>query len=195
MTVNIRNNRILLIVSIVDVLLSTLYAVKRVYYFYINVNILYSLTIISEVTFLISLFYLSVLLKSNGERKFIISGFYLLIITSLLVSFEGVFNNSPTNYVSAISNIIGVLCLIYTIIVIFFIKNSTLSRLFRIYAYASILTFILDICPPIILPSIIDIRVSYSIMRYIGFVNLLPLLSMCYIFYNSDKVINAKLSV
>jgi hypothetical protein len=138
------------------------------------------------------LLYLRALLKFTNEKKYITNSLYISIVASIVVSIGNLnIFGAIGYYIFSISNLIGILSLIYTIVVIFFIRDRLLSSLFKVYAYANILAFILDVGIPIVLP-LIDNKIYYEITRYIGFVNLLPLISIFYIFYNSDKIILTK---
>jgi len=192
MKVSLKNNRLMLIVSVVSFLLSVFYAIRRVNYFYLNIYLVYSLLLTSEIAFLFSLIYLTALLKFERESRFILTSFYIFVGLSVVIfiSSLNIIGDLIGFEFDTYLNIIAALSIFYLTIIMFFVKSSLLRGPFRIYAITYIISMIFDFGIPILLPLLLSNDSYFKVTRYIGFVDAIPLGAIIYIIYKAGISLN-----
>ncbi|WP_183574741.1 hypothetical protein HDF18_00705 [Mucilaginibacter sp. X5P1] len=191
MKLNLKNNQLILLLSIIDVAIQILYAIKRAHYFYINIYIIYSLIVISELCFVLSLFYLTAIVKYLNERTFILKSFYWFISMSIFLFITGttLFNFLNNQFFDTFINALTVISTIYLIVILFFIRDPFFSGSFRIYAYAAILVTFFDFFIPLATPLISNPDFYFKAIKYVGFLHVIPLIAIAYIVYKSKALI------
>lgn len=159
-------------------------------------NLVYdSIYTISQLAYLIGLFYLIELLKYIGERKMIVIGFYVFAAMVFITSIIGFASFSPVIMMHLVNivNILVILSTIYLIIVSFMVRNPVLAMPFRVLAFIEILILIITFGVALLLASVAP-AYYFKVSRYMHFGGLFITSAIAYIIYVSGNLLSTEIN-
>jgi hypothetical protein len=159
-------------------------------------NVVYnSIYTISQLAYLISLFYLIELLKYVGERKIIVIGFCIFAALVFITSIIGFASFSPVIMMRLVTtiNILVILSTIFLIIVSFMVKNPILAVPFRVLAIVQIFILIITFGVTLLLAHLAP-AYYFHVSRYMHFGGLIITSAIAYIIYTSGRLLSTEIS-
>lgn len=134
-------------------------------------NVFYDVIyVISQLAYIIALYYLIRLLKYIGERKFIVAAFSIYMVLIFIASIMG-FTTFPPNAMESLIKILNILMLasiVYLVIASFMVKNSVLSASFKVFAMVQILIVVLTFVVTLVLARLSPV-LYFRVSRYTHF--------------------------
>lgn len=195
MTITPRFRNIALASCIISVILLLVVGIYRTN-FPPEKNVLYnSIYTISQLAYLIGLFYLIELLKYIGERKVIVVGFYIFAALVLITSIIGFASFSPVIMMKLVTtvNILVILSTIFLIVVSFMVRNPLLSAPFRILAIVQIFILLITFGVSLLLAYVAP-AYYFKVSRYMHFGGLFITSAIAYIIYTSGDLLSLDVS-
>jgi len=152
------------------------------------VTIAYLLNFVIGGTYVIPLLYLRSFLVYINEKRGIILAFWIYIIYYVLSLLLRTFVAGISMlYGNWFFTLVSVVITLYFLIKILQIRNSELSKPFKLYAFAIILSAIIRIILPILM---IQYYTGKHMLRYLVAAELLPSLALLFILYKTSVYLN-----
>jgi len=195
MTITPMFRTIALISCIISVILLLVVGIYRTD-FLPEKNVVYnSIYTISQLAYLIGLFYLIELLKYIGERKIIVVGFYIFAALVFITSIIGFASFSPVIMMKLVTiiNILVISSTIFLIIVSLMIKNPLLVVPFRVLAIVQIFILVITFGVTLLLAYLAP-AYYFNVSRYMHFGGLFITSAIAYIIYASGNLLSTDVS-
>lgn len=195
MTITPMFRTIALISCIISVILLLVVGIYRTD-FLPEKNVVYnSIYTISQLAYLIGLFYLIELLKYIGERKIIVVGFYIFAALVFITSIIGFASFSPVIMMKLVTiiNILVISSTIFLIIVSLMLKNPLLVVPFRVLAIVQIFILVITFGVTLLLAYLAP-AYYFNVSRYMHFGGLLITSAIAYIIYASGNLLSTDVS-
>ena len=193
MTITPRFRTIALTSCIISVILLLVVGIYRTD-FLPKKNLVYdSIYTISQLAYLIGLFYLIELLKYIGERKVIVVGFCVFAALVFITSIMGFASFSPVIMMKLVVtiNILVILSTIFLIIVSFMVRNPAIAVPFKILAVVQILILVITFGVMLLLAYLAP-AYYFNVSRYMHFGGLVITSAMAYIIYASGSLLGTE---
>lgn len=195
MTITPMFRTIALISCIISVILLLVVGIYRTD-FLPEKNVVYnSIYTISQLAYLIGLFYLIELLKYIGERKIIVVGFYIFAALVFITSIIGFASFSPVIMMKLVTiiNILVISSTIFLIIVSLMIKNPLLVVPFRVLVIVQIFILVITFGVTLLLAYLAP-AYYFNVSRYMHFGGLFITSAIAYIIYASGNLLSTDVS-
>jgi len=193
MTITPRFRTIALTSCIISVILLLVVGIYRTD-FLPKKNLVYdSIYTISQLAYLIGLFYLIELLKYIGERKVIVVGFCVFAALVFITSIMGFASFSPVIMMKLVVtiNILVILSTIFLIIVSFMVRNPAIAVPFKILAVVQIFILVITFGVMLLLAYLAP-AYYFNVSRYMHFGGLVITSAMAYIIYASGSLLGTE---
>lgn len=190
MTITPKFRAIALVSCIISVVLLLIVGIYRTDFLPKN-NVVYnSIYTISQLAYLIGLFYLIELLKYTGERKVIVIGFYIFAALVFITSIIGFTSFSPVIMMKLVTaiNVLVILSTIFLIIVSFMVRNLVLSAPFIVLAVVQIFILLITFGVTLVLAALAP-AYYFKVSRYMHFGGLFITSAIAYIIYASGNLL------
>jgi hypothetical protein len=164
-------------------------------HFYAN-YLAFAVHFIVEAAFCVISLYIIALLKFIGVKRFVLAAFYIMLIVEILFFLTQILNlliQLPFSSISVIYTILGlldILSIIYLVAATFWIKNESLSALFKIYSFSLFFIYILQRLYFIFIP-VVPVFPYHKTSPYqylINFVSYIPDVILLVILCRTDKL-------
>lgn len=190
------NNQRMIGVNILNIFLFLVLLAIWIYRIHINHGVQYGLSVISEATYTVLIFYLINILQFAGEKILVQTPFSIYLGLQLISFISSFFSRIGLDLFSIGLGVLNFLVIIFIVISAFKVKNEKLSFSFKTLGLCIVLPVILRVGLPLI-PSFSELvykaaKQGVSLIGYINLSEMIPLFAILYTLIQTGKILTER---